>query len=196
MNNATPDPDSDWQEQMDAEWRKEAANRAALLESLIHQKDWVACRRWINQWQAEASAEVLTRPGADLLPPTDKTNRLGDLTIMTHPIGYYTSYSPGRDAGTLLDQLQQRYGAQLQGMHRLSKMAFRAALANYITQQVAWKDNPSEAMDMADALESAWAEIWEHDEEAAQYILKSSSLSQSDLEGLIEAISAQIRDKV
>ncbi len=135
MNNATPDPDSDWQEQMDAEWRKEAANRAALLESLIHKKDWVACRRWVNQWQAEASAEVLTRPGADLLPPTDKTNRLGDLTIMTHPIGYYTSYSPDRDAGTLLDQLQQRYGAQLQGMHRLSKMAFRAALANYITQQ-------------------------------------------------------------
>jgi hypothetical protein len=72
-NDAAPDPDPDWQEQQDAEWRKEAANRSALLESLIYQRDWVACRRWIIQWQAEVSADSMDSSSADLLPPTDKT---------------------------------------------------------------------------------------------------------------------------
>lgn len=62
-----------WAEQQDAEWRKEAANRAALLESLIIQKDWQSCRRWIELWECEASeVSHLLR----WLHPTDRDKRI------------------------------------------------------------------------------------------------------------------------
>lgn len=72
-----------WASQQQAEWCKEAANRAALIESLIIRHDWQACHRWLNQWQqedsgereaGEASAKTLAGSGADLLPPKQNHN--------------------------------------------------------------------------------------------------------------------------
>ncbi|MEH2085989.1 hypothetical protein [Nostoc sp.] len=39
---------------------------------------------------------------------------------MTHPVGYYTGYTPG-DSG-LLAEMQETYGAQLQGLNRADKL--------------------------------------------------------------------------
>ncbi len=66
--------DKQWLDQLHAEWCKETANRAALLESLIIQRDWQACHRWIEQWATEASADELKAPSADSLP-TNQNNR-------------------------------------------------------------------------------------------------------------------------
>jgi hypothetical protein len=47
-----------WADQRQVEWGKEAANRAALIESLIIRHDWEACHRWLNQWQQEDSSSI------------------------------------------------------------------------------------------------------------------------------------------
>lgn len=73
--------DKQWANQQQAEWEKECANRAALLESLMKRRDWVACRSWINQWQAEGevSADSLRGSSADSSPrPNSKNESLGD----------------------------------------------------------------------------------------------------------------------
>jgi hypothetical protein len=58
-----------WEDQRQAEWEKECANRAALIESLMNRLDWVACQNWLKQWQKEdeASADEVDNPSADLL---------------------------------------------------------------------------------------------------------------------------------
>ena len=70
--------DKQWADQRQAEWEKECANRAALLESLMLRRDWVACRSWINQWQAEgeASADILAGSGADSSPRPNSNERI------------------------------------------------------------------------------------------------------------------------
>jgi hypothetical protein len=71
-------PNKQWADQRQAEWEKECANRAALLESLMLRRDWVACRSWINQWQAEgeASADILAGSGADSSPRPNSNERI------------------------------------------------------------------------------------------------------------------------
>jgi hypothetical protein len=58
-----------WEDQRQAEWEKECAHRAALIESLMNRRDWVACQNWLKQWQKEdeASTKSLRGSGADLL---------------------------------------------------------------------------------------------------------------------------------
>lgn len=47
---------------------------------------------------------------------------------MTKPLGYYTGYTPG-DEG-LLAELQETYGAQLQGLNRTEKLCLITMIAS------------------------------------------------------------------
>ena len=112
---------------------------------------------------------------------------------MTHPIGKYTNYTPG-DTG-ILDDLQQRYGSQLELMNRTSKLTFRAALAAYLVSKEMWSDStrPEPKYLVEDAIENVNSDIWESDNEVTEYICRCKDLGISDIEGLIEAITNQIR---
>jgi len=111
------------------------------------------------------------------------------------PLGYYTNHTPG-DAG-ILDQLQQRYGAQLQGVSRLGKLIFRASLAAYLVMRPIWNDEGNCISCADSSIASAGGddhEIWSNDPEFVEYIRACcEQLSDSDLEGVIEALTSQLR---
>lgn len=46
----------DWADQIRAELEKQAANRAATLESLFFSSDYEAIRDWLNEWEMEDSS--------------------------------------------------------------------------------------------------------------------------------------------
>ena len=118
---------------------------------------------------------------------------------MTNLIGYHTSYNPQNRTPGILDRIQQEWGSQLESMTYEQKIVMRAALAGYIAQKPVW-DSSSNSITCIDAcIESAGADwnIWDEDEllvEAIQHC--SYTLSENDIEGLIEALTSQIRGKV
>lgn len=74
IQNSDEPSDQQWREQLLAEWLKECSNRAALIESLIIQRDWASCHRWIDLWETEDSADSLSHSSAVLLPTTNQIN--------------------------------------------------------------------------------------------------------------------------
>lgn len=52
---------------------------------------------------------------------------------MSHPIGYYTDYTPGKDAGTPLDILQERFGSTLEGLEKQEKLALLSVISTNLT---------------------------------------------------------------
>jgi hypothetical protein len=119
---------------------------------------------------------------------------------MTHPVGYYTGYNPQSQTPDILHQLQQRYGAQLQEMTWEQKVVMRAALADYVANKPVHQPSPHpDEITLIDCcIESAGVDwdVWQKDPELVQYIQACSELHESDIEGLIEAITAQIRSRV
>jgi hypothetical protein len=119
---------------------------------------------------------------------------------MTHPIGYTTSYDFHTKTPDHLHQLQMRYGGQLESMTYEQKIVFRAALADYISNKPVHipSPHPDEVTLMQGCIESAGVDwgVWDEDPELCQYIEGCEALSESDIEGLIEALTAQIRGKV
>jgi hypothetical protein len=119
---------------------------------------------------------------------------------MSHPIGYTTSYNPQTKSPDLLHQLQERFEGRFELMSYEQKIVFRAALANYIANKPVHQPSPhlDEITLMQCCIESAGADwnVWEADPELCQYIEACESLSESDIEGLIEALTAQIRGGV
>ncbi len=119
---------------------------------------------------------------------------------MSHPVGYYTNYNPQSQSPDILHRFQERYGAQLQHMTYEQKIVFRAALADYISNKPVHIPSPhrDEVTLMQGCIESAgvnW-DVWDKDPELCEYIEACESLSESDIEGLIEALTAQIRGKI
>ncbi|MEW5859273.1 MAG: hypothetical protein AB1861_18125 [Cyanobacteriota bacterium] len=117
---------------------------------------------------------------------------------MTHTIGYFTGYNPQSLTPSILDRIQQEWGSQLQHMTYEQKIVFRAALAGYIAEKPVWQTEGSGITCIDACIEGAGADwdIWNADELLAQVIQECSQLDESDIEGLIEALSAQIRDRV
>jgi hypothetical protein len=117
---------------------------------------------------------------------------------MTQPIGYYTSYNSQNQKPDALHQLQERFGSQLQGMSYEQKIVMRAALADYVANKPVWKNEGSSITLIDCCIESAGVDwnVWEEDEPLVEVIQQCSLLSESDIEGLIEALTAQIRGKV
>jgi hypothetical protein len=117
---------------------------------------------------------------------------------MTHPIGFYTAYNPQAQNPDALHQLQERFGSQLQGMSYEQKIVFRAALAGFIAEKPVWVEEGSSISCIDGCIESAgvdWS-VWDEDPELVAHIQACSQLDESDIEGLIEALTAQIRGKV
>ncbi len=118
---------------------------------------------------------------------------------MSHPIGYFTSYNPQTRNPGILDQIQEKWGSQLERMTYEQKIVMRAALAGYIAQKPVHIEEGSSISCIDACIESAGVDwgIWDNDEPLVEAIQNCSwFLPESDIEGLIEALTSQIRGKV
>lgn len=117
---------------------------------------------------------------------------------MTQSIGYYTGYDPQNRTPEILDHIQQRWGSQLQGMTYEQKIVMRAAFTGFIAQKPVWDVEHNSITCIDACTESAGADwnIWDEDVELCQVIEACSQLHESDIEGLIEALTSQIRSKI
>lgn len=117
---------------------------------------------------------------------------------MSHPIGYFTSYDPQNRTPGILDQIQEKWGSQLERMSYEQKIVMRAALADYIANKPVWNNTGSSITLIDCCIESAGVDwnVWYEDEPLVEAIQHCSLLSESDIEGLIEALTSQIRGKV
>lgn len=116
---------------------------------------------------------------------------------MTHSIGYFTGYSPQNCIPEILHQIQHIWGSRLEAMTYEQKIVFRAALAGYIAEKPVW--HPNNNVSCIDCcIEGAGVDwdIWDADEALVKAIQECSQLDESDIEGLIEALTAQIRGKI
>jgi hypothetical protein len=118
--------------------------------------------------------------------------------MTTHPIGYYTSYNPQNQKPDALHQLQERFDSRLEKMSYEQKIVTRAALADYVANRPVWKNEGSSITLVDCCIETAGVDwgIWDEDPELVAHIQACSQLNESDIEGLIEALTAQIRGKV
>lgn len=114
------------------------------------------------------------------------------------PIGYYTSYNPQTRTPGILDKIQQEWGSQLEHMAYEQKIVMRAALTGYIAEKPVWKTEGSVISCIDACIESAGVDwnIWYEDEFLVEVIQQCSLLSESDIEGLIEALTSQIRGQI
>ena len=114
------------------------------------------------------------------------------------PLGYYTGYDPQKQSPEILHQLQEQYGPQFQRLTYEQKIVMRAALAGFIAQKPVWKEEGSGITCIEGCIESAGADwhVWDEDPELCKVIEACSQLSEGNIEGLIEALTAQIGGKV
>jgi hypothetical protein len=117
---------------------------------------------------------------------------------MTHPVNFYTSYNPLTRKPGILDAIQQQWGGHLQDMTYEQKIVIRAALAGFIAEKPVWKDEENSISCIDCCIESSGVDwdVWDKDTLLVEVIQKCSQLDESDIEGLIEALTAQIRGKV
>lgn len=117
---------------------------------------------------------------------------------MTHSIGYYTGYNPIARTPGILDRIQEEWGSQLQHMTYEQKIVMRAALAGYIAEKPVWKSEGSSISCIDCCIEGAGVDwdIWYADELLVLVIQECSQLDESDIEGLIEALTSQIKGRV
>ena len=118
---------------------------------------------------------------------------------MSQPLGYFTSYNPQTRQPGILDRIQQEWGAHLEYMAYEQKIVMRAALAGFIAFKPVYQEEGSSISCIDCCIESAGVDwgIWEEDPLLVEVIQKcSSDLSESDIEGLIEALTNQIRGKI
>lgn len=115
---------------------------------------------------------------------------------MAKPLGYYTNYNPQNPSGCL-HKLQQKYGASLEDLSKNRKRIFRAALAQYIANLPVWIEGAiGNVTLMESCIESAGVDwnIWDEDPTLCIYIQKCEELDESDIEGLIIALTDWIRE--
>jgi hypothetical protein len=117
---------------------------------------------------------------------------------MTQALGFYTNYNPQTQKPDSLHLLQDRFGSQLETMTYEQKIVFRAALAGFIAIKPVWIEENSSISCIDGCIESAGADwnVWDEDQELCEWITDCSKLSESDIEGLLEALTSQIRGKV
>jgi hypothetical protein len=118
---------------------------------------------------------------------------------MTHPIGYYTNYDPQTKKPYILHGLQELFGDRFQKLTYEQKIVFRSALALYISRKPVWKEdqNVISLVDLCTEAAGVDWDIWEQDPKLCECIAAVSiHLGESDVEGLIQALTAQIKDEV
>ncbi len=114
------------------------------------------------------------------------------------PLGYYTAYNPQTETPDTLHLLQERFGSQLELMSYEQKIVMRAALADYIASSpmLPLASKRGDLIEVCINVVGANWNIDSEDRELREWIIDSSNLSESDIEGLIEALPSQIRGKV
>lgn len=113
-------------------------------------------------------------------------------------VAHYTGYNTQTQKPDTLHLIQEHFGSALERMSYEQKIVMRAALSGFISEKPVWVDQENDISCIDCCIESAgvsW-DIWEQDEELVGYIQACSQLNEDDIEGLIEALSAQIRGKV
>jgi hypothetical protein len=112
---------------------------------------------------------------------------------MTQALGFYTNYNPQTQKPDSLHLLQDRFGSQLETMTYEQKIVMRAALADYIANKPVHVPSPhhEEPTLIQCCIETAGVDwdVWDKDPELCQYIEACESLHESDIEGLIEALT-------
>jgi hypothetical protein len=78
------------------------------------------------------------------------------------------------------------------------KIVMRAALCGFIAEKPVWIEEGSSISCIDGCIESAGVDwdVWNADEKLVEHIQACSQLDESDIEGLIEALTSQIRGKV
>lgn len=117
---------------------------------------------------------------------------------MTEPLGYFTSYDPICKEPGILHSLQAKYGDCLQKMNYEQKIVMRTALCTFISQKPVWEPDGVRRSLIDLCIESAGVDwdIWHEDEYLAGVIQACELLEEGDIEGLILALSSQIKDGV
>jgi hypothetical protein len=118
---------------------------------------------------------------------------------MAKPIGFHTSYNSQTRSPGILDRIQQEWGAQLENMTYEQKIVMRAALSGYIAQRPVYISEGSSISCIDSCIESAGVDwnIWDEDELLVEVIQHCAyTLLEADIEGLIEALTAQIKGKI
>ena len=117
---------------------------------------------------------------------------------MSDLLGYYVDGSK-----EVFRRLQERFGGQLQGMSYEQKIVMRAALADFVANKPVWKEQNNSVSLIDLCIESAGVDwgIWNEDHEGGdselvEFIQSCSKLDLDDIEGLIEALTSQIRSKI
>lgn len=97
-----------------------------------------------------------------------------------------------------LDELKERYGPQLQHLTQTQKRIFRAALASYVALKPIWKANENSISCIDCCIEGAGVDydIWDEDPELVEYMQACDKLTDRDIEGLIEALTAQLKQGI
>jgi hypothetical protein len=118
------------------------------------------------------------------------------LTAMTFsssakPLGHYVSKDE------LFDVLQERYGSRLESLERHWKLIFRASLAAYQVMREIDQEEGTGVTAAQACIAVAGGDdynIWDENPLLAQFIEEAcEELSSSDIEGLIEALTAQLK---
>jgi hypothetical protein len=109
---------------------------------------------------------------------------------MTKPIGYFTSHTPGD--GTIFDQLENRFGAQLEQMGQEEKYCLMAAILNWLaaTDEKQMALGEYTLVDSANDCQAALSD------ELAAMLPAIEELGVFDLLGLCEAMLGQAREAV
>lgn len=97
-----------------------------------------------------------------------------------------------------LSELQSRFGYRLERMSYEQKIVMRAALTGFISEKPVWVAEANSITCIDCCIETAgvsW-DIWERDDELVTYIQACSELDEVDIEGLIEALTAHIKNKI
>lgn len=114
------------------------------------------------------------------------------------PLGFYTEYDLEAQEPGILHKLQEQYGSQLQRLTYEQKVVMRGALAGYVAVKPVWKTEGSSISCIDSAIEGVGADwdVWDEDPELVEHIQACSLLSEGNIEGLIEALTAQIQGRV
>lgn len=99
----------------------------------------------------------------------------------------------------LIQQIQLKWGENLEGLTYEQKIVFRAALTGYIAEKPVWKPHDFNISCIDSCIESAGVDwdVWERDDTLVKVIQHCSyMLSESQLEELIESLTTQIKNKL
>ncbi len=109
--------------------------------------------------------------------------------IMTKPLGYYIG---SLDSDNWSDALQERFGSQLQLMSLEDKLAARACITYWLFHQEIVQNSLGDYSLVQAALDTMTG--WVEDKgDALEFCQIVNNVPRSDLEGLIECLTANIR---